>query len=71
MSVDKDEVAADKERQYLALVIAAAVRALHLAGDLSYAIDRLQRVSKQATDIGADDMALIARELVTALTIKE
>lgn len=53
----------DAERQYLVLVIAAAVRALHRDNDLEYALDRLQRVATQATG----DIALVARELVTAL----
>jgi tetratricopeptide (TPR) repeat protein len=58
----------EEERQYLGLVIAAAVRARRRANDLDYAADRLGRVLEQATTAGADDLALLARrELVTTL----
>jgi tetratricopeptide (TPR) repeat protein len=64
----KPPSAAEEERQYLGLVIAAAVRARRRKNDLDYAADRLERALKQATKIAANDLALVARrELVTTL----
>lgn len=60
--------ATEEERQYLGLVIAAAVRARRRANDLSYAADRLGRALEQATQAKANDLALVARrELVITL----
>ena len=63
------EPAADEEeRQYLALVIAGAVRARRRQHALDYACDRLRRGLTRAESIGADDLALLARrELMTTL----
>jgi tetratricopeptide (TPR) repeat protein len=62
--------ATEEERQYLGLVIDAAVHARRKENDLSYAADRLERVLEQATNAKADDLALVARgELVTTLRL--
>jgi tetratricopeptide (TPR) repeat protein len=68
-SNEQMEASASEElRQYLGLVIAAAVRARRRKNDLRYAADRLRRVLKKATAAGIDDLALIARrELLTTL----
>jgi tetratricopeptide (TPR) repeat protein len=59
----------EEERQYLGLVIDAAVRARRRENDLSYAADRLGRVLEQATKAKANDLALVARgELATTLS---
>jgi tetratricopeptide (TPR) repeat protein len=64
----KPPSAAEEERQYLRLVIAAAVSARRSTNDLGYAVDRLERALEQATEVEANDLALIARrELVTTL----
>jgi tetratricopeptide (TPR) repeat protein len=64
----KPPSATEEERQYLSLVIAAAVRARRRKNDLGYAADRLERALEQATEVEANDLALVARrELVTTL----
>ncbi|WP_237572877.1 MarR family transcriptional regulator [Mycolicibacterium lacusdiani] len=58
----------EEQRQYLGLVIAAAVRARRRGNDQAYAIDRLSRVLEQASAAEFNDLALVARrELVTTL----
>ncbi|MGB3355485.1 MAG: MarR family transcriptional regulator [Mycobacterium sp.] len=58
----------EEERQYLGLVIAAAVKARRGKNHLRYSIDRLERVLQQATASNAHDLALVARrELATTL----
>ncbi|GLV12024.1 hypothetical protein MyChFU_53440 [Mycobacterium intracellulare subsp. chimaera] len=64
----KPPAAVEEERQYLGLVIAAAVSARRGMNDLDYAIDRLERALELATEVQANDLALVARrELVTTL----
>jgi len=58
--------AAEEERQYLGLVIDAAVNARRRRNDLDYAADRLTRVLEQATNLYAYDLALIARAELAA-----
>lgn len=58
----------EEQRQYLGLVIAAAVRARRRDNDHAYAVDRLAGVLEQATAAKLNDLALIARrELMTTL----
>ena len=60
--------AAEEERQYLGLVIDAAVQARRRNNDLGYAADRLTRALEQAVNVDAYDLALIARtELASTL----
>jgi len=64
----KPPSATEEERQYLSLVIDAAVRARRSTNDLGYAADRLERALEQATEVEANDLALVARrELITTL----
>lgn len=58
----------EAERQHIALAIGVAVEARRKRHDLEYARDRLERLLNQATEIGAADLALLARtELITTL----
>lgn len=55
-------------REHIALGIGAAVEARRKRHELEYARDRLERLLGQATRVGADDLALLARtELITTL----
>ncbi len=60
--------AAEEDRQYLGLVIDAAVNARRRTNDLNYAADRLGRALEHATNVEAHDLALEARrELLATL----
>lgn len=54
---------AEKEREYLLLAMAAAIRArLESLDNIDYTIDRLWRVASYADKIGQCEIAVIARD---------